>query len=278
MHIVVTGTNDTTDATAEAIKQMQGGSVQLVEAAAVADVLAACKAAAGGTKVERIELVGHAGPGHLRLGDDKPAKISLESDDILNLAKLVQVLDGASGELWLAGCSTALHGEDVKLDGPVLLAWLAHAMPGIRIVGTRGDITANMFDKDAGLNIEAEFLYSLEHGEKLETLPESKSPSQPMPPAVSPITAQWRVAAHNVAPAPSMLDEWLDRAAEGDCRDARLLMASDQEIFSFEFDGKIWRVGVTHAGLRLMIKNDQGERFLFPNVRVPADVLRTSGT
>jgi hypothetical protein len=274
MHVVVTGANDTTAATATAVANMQGGNVHLVTATTVADILAACK---GIGPIATIDIVGHGGPGYVELGSDPAARISCAKDDVLNLAKLVQVLKGNVTTLRLLGCSTALHGADAGTDGPVLLAWLAHAMPSARIVAMRTDFTGEMFDGD-GITLTDEFMYGVEHGDAIDTIPEAvEAPEEPTP-VSSPIDEAWRSAARAHAPGLRPLGRWLEEAAHARCFDATLRLTAFRKVLGFSSGGVSWRLGFARKGLQLMVERDADKRFIFPSVTARANEIPAEDT
>jgi hypothetical protein len=268
MHIVVAGKDDTSAATLDAIVRMQNGNVALVLAAEVADILAACKTVADpADPVTQIDIVGHGAPGYLSLADQGTEAISCTREDVLNLAKLVQVLSGAKPVLRLAGCNTALHGGSPGTDGPVLLTWLAHAMPGVRIVGTRCEFQSEAFGAD-GLQLAEEFFYSIVHGDAVETIPQPMVLPDELDSVTSPIDDAFRDAA--VAGAQdSPVARWLTRARSQQCLDATRRLTAFREVLAFTNGRRSWRVGFTRTEPRLMIEDENGRRFLFPTVSIP---------
>lgn len=273
MHIVVTGMNDTSEATSAAIANMKGGNVVLVVAADVADILSACnKVATQADPVSRIDIVGHAAPGYISLSNQGPEAISCTTGDVLNLAKLVQVFGGQQPLLCLAGCNTALHGEHPRTDGPVLLAWLAHAMPGVRISGTRCEFQSDAFGPD-GLMLGEDFFYTIVHGDSVDTIPEPKSLPEDLTPVESPIDLAFREAAVAGTPPGSAVGEWLARAANTPCVDASHLLTAFRAVVVFTTGRDTWRIGYTRSLTRLMLESGAGRRFLFPSVLISRDQL-----
>lgn len=273
MHIVVTGKNDTSAATLDAISKMQNGNVVLVVAVDVDGILDACKAVARpNDPVTRLDIVGHAAPGYLSLADNGAEAISCTPGDVLNLAQLVQVLGGSQPVLRLAGCNTALHGARPSTDGPVLLAWLAHAMPGVRIEGTRCEFQSEQFGPD-GLQLEPEFLYSIVHGDDVETTPQPRALPEELGSAQSPVDSGFREAAIVADTPGSAVVRWLTRAVNEPCFDATRRLTAFREVRAFEAGGRTWRVGFTRADSRLMIEDDTRRRFLFPTVGIPASEI-----
>ena len=269
MHIVVTGKSDTSVATVDAVTNMKNGNVKLVVAESVAKILDACEAVTNpADPVTRIDIVGHGAPGYVALANDGTEALSCTRGDVLNVAKLVQVLDGQQPMLRLVGCNTALHGDRPGTDGPVLLAWLAHAMPGVRIVGTRCEFQSDAFGPN-GLELEEAFLYSIVHGDKVETTPDAMTLPEDIDPVDSPVNAGFLEAAATPAPQATVAG-WLAQAREARCVDATRLLTAFREVQAFTTGSRKWRVGFTRAGARLMIEDDNGQRFLFPTVSIPA--------
>lgn len=253
-HIVISGKGDTSEATKAIVAAMASGTVLQVQSARVSDILAECRAALGvGNKVRHIDIVGHGGPGFLSLNPHGSEEISCEPSSVMNLGKLTQLFEMEGAHLRLLGCGTGTDGLHGQNDGPVLLAWIAQVMPGVRVTAPVCDIDATLF-APGGIQLTEDYFAGLVDGEAL--------------PTSSPVRVLGGDSSRQPAApffAPSVLHELLDQAGfsepdasriaslESTWIDASQLLLATVELAATTVGDDTLTLGIARLGDRLCV-------------------------